>query len=116
MLMKLIDEVFGIIGVIIGFLVLIIGVGIAYHYYPVITCIIAGLFLLGAIVSGLDISLSNEQAEKLGAIVAIFVVMSAAGFAFYFFPKTTGVIIFLIVLGFVIEQIEKSKSQKIPQS
>lgn len=43
MLMKFIDEIFGIIGVLIGFLLLVIGVGAAYYYYPMTTCVIGGL-------------------------------------------------------------------------
>ncbi|MBF0752241.1 MULTISPECIES: hypothetical protein [unclassified Pasteurella] len=112
MLVKLIDEVFGIIGVIIGFLVLVIGGGIAYYYYPITTCIIGGLFLLSAIISALDISLSEVQAEKLGEITAIVLIITAIGFAFYFFPKTTGAVIFLMALGFIVKRIEERKSQK----
>ncbi|WP_032092054.1 MULTISPECIES: hypothetical protein [Pasteurellaceae] len=47
MLMKLIDEIVGIIGVIIGFLLLVIGGSVAYSYYPTITTVIGVVFGLG---------------------------------------------------------------------
>lgn len=114
MLMKLIDEVFGIIGILIGFLLLVIGVGTAYYYYPLTTCVIGGLVLFTWLVNVLDFS--ESQAKKLGAVAAIGLTVIATGFALYYFPKTTVTFLFLIALGFILGRIEKGNTENPIQS
>ncbi|MBS7021702.1 MAG: hypothetical protein KH127_00510 [Haemophilus parainfluenzae] len=114
MLMKLIDEVFGIIGILIGFLLLLIGVGTAYYYYPMTTCVVGGFGIFTWLVNMLDIS--ESQAKKLGVITAIGLTITAIGFSLYYFPKTTTAFLFLIALGFILGRIEKRNTQNPIQS
>ncbi|POY46451.1 hypothetical protein [Avibacterium paragallinarum] len=114
MLMKFIDEIFGIIGVLIGFLLLVIGVGTAYYYYPMTTCVIGGLGIFTWLVNVLDFS--DSQAKKLGSVAAIGLTIIATGFALYYFPKTTIAFLFLIALGFILGRIEKRNTQNPIQS
>lgn len=104
MLTKLFDEIFGIIGIILGFVLFIVVTGVAYYHYPTTTCIITGILVYCSVVQFLGIP------ENLATYVLFAV---SVGFAFYYFPKTMTVFFVLVALGWLIERYEKTKKKEI---
>ncbi|MGR3751135.1 hypothetical protein ACUXZ4_05865 [Pasteurellaceae bacterium 22721_9_1] len=115
-LFEFIEDMLILIGACILLLILFIGVMIAFHFYPIITSIIGGLIVFGCVGALLETILTKRQleltSEWFAYTIAAGLLLTAIGFAFYYFTKTTAVICAFILLGLIVEQVEKHKATK----
>jgi hypothetical protein len=104
MLEKLVDDILGMIGAALGFFVILVLLGIAFTYFPIITSIVLALGFFFWLVITFELS-----EEKAGKFLAIVLVISGIIALFYYDYRLALVVLSAFTLGSLIDQRKKIK-------